>query len=127
MRALLLSLAGAVVVALGCAGALDAMGVTTLPLGPVGCGAAAALGASQAVIWPALLVDARVTSGRATVGAIVAATAAFTLGHSPFGWLDLGALAAGMPGELQLVVLPLASALAGLAVWPTRRMPRAPR
>ncbi len=119
MKSLLLSLAGAVVLALGCAGALDAMGVTTIAFGVVGCCAAGALGAAQAVLWPALLVDRRVTMLRASVGGIVAATTAFVLGDAPFGWLDLGALAAGLPGELPLVVMPLASVLALVAVWPT--------
>jgi len=118
MRALSLSLAGAVVLALACAAALDAMGATTVAFGVLGCCAAAALGAAQAMLWPALLLDRRVTSRRAVVGGVVAGTAAFALGRAPFGWLDLGAVAAGLPGELQLVVLPVVSALAVIAVWP---------
>jgi hypothetical protein len=118
MRALFLSLIGAAVLALACAAALDAMGAGTLAFGFVGCGAAAALGAAQAMLWPALLIDWRVTGRRAAAGGVVAGTTAFVLGRAPFGWLDLGALAAGLPGELQLIVLPIASTVAVIAVWP---------
>lgn len=118
MRALPLSLAGAVVLALACAGALDAVGITTVAFGAVGCSAAAALGAAQATLWPALLLGCRPTSQKAVVGGITAGVAAFALGHAPFGWLDLGAVAAGPPGELALVVLPVVSGLAVLAAWP---------
>lgn len=118
MRAFSLSLAGAVVLALACAAALDAVGVTTVEFGLLACGAAAALGAAQAMLWPALLLERRFTSRRALVGGLTAGAAAFALGRAPFGWLDLGAVAAGLPGELELVVLPVVSALAVLAAWP---------
>ncbi len=125
MRGLWLSLAGAVVLALACAAALDAMGATTVAFGLLGWCGAAALGAAQATMWPALLLDGRVSRRRAAVGGIVAGAAAFVLGRAPFGWLDLGAIGAGLPGELQLVVLPVVSALAVIAAWPIARATRA--
>lgn len=128
MRAISLSLVGAAVLALACAAALDALGVTTVAFGVLGCSAAAALGAAQATLWPALLLDRRrLTSRAALVGGVTAGIAAFVLGRAPFGWLDLGAVAAGLPGELQLVVLPFASTLAVLAAWPIAVRDGAPR
>lgn len=118
MRALALSLAGAVVVALTCAVALDALGASTVPFGLLGCCCAATLGAAQALAWPALLVDRLVSTRRAVVGGVVAGTGAFALGRAPLGWLDLGAVAAGLVGELPLFVLPIVSALAVIAAWP---------
>jgi Na+/proline symporter len=128
MRALSLSIAGAVVLALAFAAALDAMGDGTVAFGPLSCAAAAALGALQAMLWPALLSNRGRTGRtgrtgrigqRAAVGGLLAGTAAFVLGRAPLGWLDLGALGAGSPGELQLVLLPVVSMFAVVAVWPT--------
>lgn len=133
MRALGLALGVALVAALAAAAALDVAGLGrfTAPASTVGLViTAAALGAVQSALWPTLLRDGRDAAGpgrgrrvhasRAAIGVLVAGAFAFLLGRASFGWFDLGALAAGAPGELPLVVLPLASVLAVAAAWPAR-------
>jgi hypothetical protein len=109
-----LAFLGATVLALATATALDALGLGRMQslaerveLGAI----AAALGAVQGALWPWLLAKRK--SGRAAaVGALVGGTTAFLLVRSTLPWLDLGTIAAGPPGELPLVVLPLASVIA---------------
>jgi len=103
----------ALVAALAAATLLDALGISWLrreTLVPIV--SAAVVGALQAVAWslrPDLL-------RRAAVGGVVAGAAELVLVRAPLGWLELGALGAGPPGALPLVVLPIVSVLAVIAV-----------
>jgi hypothetical protein len=117
-RARLLALLGTFVLGLACAAALDAMGIGSF--GPhrlsslVG---VALLGGVEAAAWPALL-EHGVEVRRALPGAVVAGVLAFVLARAPFGWLDLGALGAGAPGDVPLLVVPLVTVVAVAATWP---------
>lgn len=116
-----LSLLGSAVVGLSCAAALDAMGMGSFAnhraWSIVG---TSFLGALQALLWPRLLYvrdRGEVLSGQRCAAAcgILAGTTAFLLSRAPFGWLDLGGLGAGCPGDLPVIVLPATSVLAVLA------------
>lgn len=113
-----LSMLGAVVLGLGCAAALDAAGIGSFaPYRLASLLGVMLLGGVEAAAWPALF-EHRAHARRALSGAVVAGVVAFVLARAPFGWLDLGALGAGAPGDLPLLVLPLISVLAVTATWP---------
>lgn len=117
-RARVLAGLGALVLGLGCAAALDAMGIGSFaPHRLASLVGVALLGGVEAAAWPALL-EHRVDVRRALPGGVVAGLLAFVLARAPFGWLDLGALGAGAPGDLPLLVVPLVSVVAVAATWP---------
>jgi hypothetical protein len=131
MRRALLGPIGAVVVGLLLSSALDdAAGLARL--GPsssraaLGIGVIAATGAVQGAGWPWLLARSRARPVRdASAGALVAGLAAAMAVHASLGWVDLGPFGAGPPGELSLLVAPLAQLLAVLATLGAREEPRA--
>lgn len=116
MRRTALALMGALVVALAAAALLDALGVGWLRRDhSVPVVSAALLGGMQALAWGALRGGERHLR-HALVGATVGGATGFLLVRAPVAWVDLGAIAAGPPGELPLVVLPLASILAVVSI-----------
>ena len=103
--------AGAYVSGLAAAAGLDALGHEWIRSEVLEVAIGVVLGALQAATWPRLHGKSDPRSG-----AIVGGVAAFVLSRVRGGWLDLGGLGAGPPGELALVVLPLVSVLAVAAV-----------
>lgn len=73
--------------------------------------AATVLGAVQGFLWLRLLVQ-KTNPRAAFIGAIAGFVVAFLLTRSTLPWIDFGAIDGGVPGELPLVVLPLASLIA---------------
>ncbi|MDB4942338.1 MAG: hypothetical protein JWP97_1872 [Labilithrix sp.] len=94
---------------------LDLGSFVQRPWAPGVAGGAVAFGA--AALWPALLGH-RPGPGRVGATTLLVGSLCFVAGRAPFGWLDLGPLGAGGPGQIPLVILPLSGFLAVLAAWP---------
>lgn len=119
MRRVLASI-GAITTALAMATAIDALGRGWIRSVALEVTLSTALGAAQSAGWLQLIAK-RGMFRRAGVGGLLAGALAFVLARSNVGWLDLGPIAAGSPGELALVVFPVTSAFAlvgALAITP---------
>ena len=103
----LLVLAGALVTGLAFGVALDATNHGRLGGGALEVLVGTLAGAVNASTWPRLR-----RRSDPLHGAVLGGLATFVLMRAPFGWLDLGGLGAGPPGELAYIVLPAASVLA---------------
>lgn len=123
-HALVLATVLAAVLGMGWAAVLDALRIGSFASHRVtSIFGVAVLGGLEAALLPALF-HRRPTMKRALVGALVGALGAFVVSRAPLGWLDLGAIAAGAPGDLPLFVIPLVTTLAVFATWPREETAR---